>query len=102
MVPSNLRRVRLMAGSFGWDFILRGPHGQERVIQFDWDYPRYAADFGWSPSLVNPESGCPHENTDGTVACRKCGIAISDFLSHACDHLIPAHPAERCGHESWR
>jgi hypothetical protein len=87
MATTNLRRVRLVEGLYGWDFILRGHHGQELAIQFDWDYRLLAGAFGWSVEQVRPDLGCPHENTDGTVPCRQCGLTPSAFLSHACDFL---------------
>lgn len=80
-------RVRLLAGLYDWDFRLRGCHGQELVIQFDWDYRLPAQAFGWSVEQVRPELGCPHEGTDGTVPCRKCGLTASDFLAHAGNYL---------------
>lgn len=87
MATTDPQRVRLLAGLYGWDFILRSCDGRELVIQFDWDYRLYASAFGWSVELVRPELGCPHENTDGTVHCRKCGLTPSVFLSHAGDFL---------------
>ncbi|MBI3866057.1 MAG: hypothetical protein HY290_29620 [Planctomycetia bacterium] len=87
MAVSNVPRIRLLDGLYGWDFLLRGHHGQELVIQFDWDYRLFAQAFGWSVERVRPELGCPHESTDGTVPCRSCGLTPADFLSDACDYL---------------
>lgn len=60
--------------------------GRSVFVQSDWEYPGIASTFGWSPSQV-AHSSCPHDSTDGTVACRACGIKAEKFIAHAYDFL---------------
>lgn len=53
------------------------------LVDSDWDYPALAQSFGWD---IRGES-CPHEPTDGTVACRDCGKTVTDFITEASDYL---------------
>jgi len=64
----------------------------------DWDYPRLAQDNGWSLRRVQKIDGetrvltraskrCDHASTDGTVACRECGVTASEFISAAGEWL---------------
>lgn len=36
---------------------------------------------------VEPYTPCRHDNTDGTVDCKSCGLKVTDFLSAAYDWL---------------
>jgi hypothetical protein len=62
-------------------------------IQTDWDYPSVATTFGWSLRDVQVQNAgyygvlCAHEDTDGTVQCKGCGLQPSTFISDASDWL---------------
>lgn len=71
------------------------------LVQTDWDYPSTAELFGWSLRRVQKRGrrtvtlqavrkgkrNCDHASTDGTVACQKCGITASEFISAAGAYL---------------
>lgn len=78
------------------------------LVQSDWDYPGAAQSCGWSLTRVQRrgtgtvaltriprkrlDSGkdCRHLSTDGTVACRECGITASQFIA-AADSFLSYH-----------
>ena len=49
-------------------------------VQTDWDYPRLAELFGWSPC-------CGSGGTDGTVDCPTCGVTVTEHLLSAVECL---------------
>lgn len=72
--------------------------GRDLLIQTDWDCPGIASSFGWSLVQVQTpgrEFGsedtdrppCQHRTTDGTVACRDCGIQPDQFIASAREWL---------------
>lgn len=90
--------------------------GRGTLIQTDWEYPATARDCGWSltrvqrvldvdclddgpafailhlsrrPTARAMESRgyCEHAGTDGTVACRDCGLTAGEFISAAAEYL---------------
>lgn len=79
-------------------FLITAADGQSRLIQTDWDFPGVASSFGFS--LVHTQAPgrefgsedtdrppCRHERTDGTIACRECGVQPGQFISDAADWL---------------
>jgi len=52
--------------------------------QTDYSWPALAGMFGWR--MAKP-GGCRHSSTDGTVECRDCGKAASEFIQEAFDYL---------------
>ena len=72
-------RIKLEAGQFGWDYVLRAWDGRTRLIQTDWDYPGVASSFGWR--------GHKHGETDGTVDCPTCGRKAGDMIADAQKYL---------------
>lgn len=87
--------ITLESGDFGGTYIIRkgyrgskgwtpsaGPARDTTVlIQTDHDYPGVANTFGWT--MPKGANGCRHDGTDGTVACRSCGMTASRFLESA-------------------
>ncbi len=43
--------VTLKDGPY-WTFVLESESGESRLIQQDWDFPRIASAFGWTPCSV--------------------------------------------------
>ena len=71
------------------------PTGNTILVQSDWDYPAVARNFGWDMTdvLSSDNLNCAHESTDGTVACRGCGLTATDFIGAAYDWLRAHHGA---------
>lgn len=65
--------------------------GRDVLVKTDWDAPGVASTFGWSVSQVG--SGCEHDGTDGTVACKACGTTAGKFIEAAID-FINEHDGE--------
>lgn len=78
-------------------------------IQSNREYASLARTFGWDISTVGPQwydedkaelmpnkeratyekqCYCKHEETDGTMDCKQCGVMVGDFLSAAYNYLI--------------
>jgi hypothetical protein len=74
--------VTIEAGTFGWDYQIEHEDGRTVLVQTDTDYPSLASNVGWSPAVVAPESGCPHDGTDGTIDC-PCGVKALTFIKSA-------------------
>jgi hypothetical protein len=68
--------ITLKDGSF-WTFLLEAAWGESRLIQQDWDFPRIASAFGWTP--------CACGLTDGTIACEH--KSVSEMMFDAYDFL---------------
>lgn len=69
-----------------------GEGGRSILIQTDWDYPGTASTFGWDISSVQDAereqfTPCRHQETDGTVDCKECGIKAGTFIAAAVDWL---------------
>lgn len=98
--------IALESGQFGWDYLIVNDDGRDILIQTDWDYPGIASTFGWSvsaaqrPTHSHIDSGdecadaecdmhdaCPHDATDGTIACEACGMTASEFIASAHTYL---------------
>jgi len=73
-------KIQLIAGQFGWDYIIRAENGKEILIQSDWDYPATASAFGWQHRCPN---GYVFGRTDGTVDCPLCGETAHDMIQEA-------------------
>ena len=59
-----------------------------RLIQTDWDHPAVAQAMGYNLKGGHYlDSGCNHESTDGTVACRTCGKQAGEFIAEAYDYI---------------
>jgi hypothetical protein len=60
-----------------WTFLVESASGESLLVQEDWDFPRFAGAFGWSP--------CPCGHTDGTVDCEH--RTVRDMIWEAYDFL---------------
>jgi hypothetical protein len=58
-------------------FLLVAGSGRTRLVQLDWDLPKLAATFGWTP--------CPCGTTDGTIACEH--RTVREMISEAREFL---------------
>jgi hypothetical protein len=58
-------------------FVLESESGESRLIQQDWDFPRIASAFGWTP--------CSCGATDGTIECEH--RSVSDMVWDAYEFL---------------
>lgn len=74
----------------------RRKNRRSRLIHLDIDYPGVASMFGWNIAEVqrphDEDDGpapipCPHENTDGTIPCRHCGMTAGEFITAAYEFL---------------
>lgn len=72
----------------------------------DWSFPYLASHIGWSlthvqwrnkkvTTLQQPDKqrlkdgqDCYHDTTDGTIACKACGVLATEFIRSARQHLI--------------
>lgn len=97
--------------------------GREVLVQADYDWPGVALSFGWSIREVEPRKPeyysenwrtdlnlqleeaprfeayekqliCDHTGTDGTVACKTCGMSAEVFMSTAREWLDEHDGAE--------
>ena len=60
-----------------WTFVLESAEGNSRLIQQDWDFPRIASAFGWTP--------CWCGETDGTIECEH--RSVSEMIWEAYEFL---------------
>jgi hypothetical protein len=79
-------KIVLEAGDVGGTYVIAEvrKHGQDHLVQTDWDRPAAARLFGWLP---RKRKGCHHRGTDGTVTCPDCGTTASEFIAEATDFL---------------
>ena len=68
--------VTLKDGPYG-AFVLESNSGDSYLIQHDWDFPRIAAAFGWTP--------CHCGTTDGTIECEH--RSVSEMIWEAYEYL---------------
>lgn len=77
----------------GGQFAFRGKN-----IGPDYNFPSIAQDLGWSTRRVQIRKGkavhlsrisdgCRHDETDGTIDCKACGIKAIQFITFAGEYL---------------
>lgn len=75
-------RVRIDKTKYGLMIVRETNKGQALeayLVQCDYEYPAWAAQFGWQPC---------HKSTDGTIDCPECGKSTGQFINEAYDYLV--------------
>jgi len=83
----------------------KGASEEERsvFVQTDYEFPAVAGTFGFDLSAVtDPDADdeepaakkCDHRSTDGSVACKECGLSAGVFIQAAMDFLDSNDGAE--------
>ena len=81
-------KIALLPGDVGGTYrvaTVSKRYYRDRFVQTDWDYPATAALFGHTP---RHNRGCRQsKSTDGTVACRGCGLTATECVTQAAEYL---------------
>lgn len=76
-------KITLREGDFG-SFLLVGHNGRSILVQSDWNFPKLASVFGWSP--------CHCGTTDGTIDCEH--RSVQEMISEA-HNFLRAHAGDK-------